>query len=404
MSEEVVIVAAARTPFGRLGGGLSGIPAVDLGAAAIAEVLKRAGIKGGDVGHVIMGTVIGAGQGQVPSRQAALNAGIPSSVPSFTVNKVCASSLKAVNLGALLIQAGEADIVVAGGFENMSRAPYLVPGARFGSKYGDQKLLDSINADGLCCPVDGYIMGRHGDEVAAEFGVTREEQDAWAARSQQRYAAALAAGKFADEIIAVGNGKGPVTADEQPRPDTTAEGLAKLKPVFTDAGTITAGNAPGINDGGSAVLLMSASRAKAEGLTPLGKWVASGDSAADHPYLATVPATAIQRAMEKTRGEVSVDKLKAVEINEAFSAVAITSTKMLEVDDAIVNINGGAVAVGHPIGASGARILMTLLYELRHKGGGYGAAGICSGLAQGEATIVACPGVSPEDAAAMVCP
>ena len=388
MSDEVVIVAAARTPFGKLGGGLAGIAAVDLGAAAIAEVLKRTGTKGEDVDHVIMGTVIGAGQGQVPSRQAALLAGIPSSVPSFTVNKVCASSLKAINLGALLIKSGEAEIIVAGGMKSMSRAPYLVTDARFGSKYGDRTLVDSINRDGLCCPVDGYIMGRHGDEVAEEFSVAQAVQDAWAARSQQRYAAAFEAGKFGDEIIPVANGKGPITADEQPRSETTAEGLAKLKPVFTESGSITAGNAPGINDGGSAVLLMSAERAKAAGLTPLGRWIASGNSASDHPYLATVPATAIQRAMSKTRGEVTVDKLQVVEINEAFAAVAITSTKLLEVDEDRVNINGGAIAIGHPIGASGARILMTLLYELRRRGGGYGAAGICSGLAQGEATIV----------------
>jgi acetyl-CoA C-acetyltransferase len=386
---DVVIVAAARTPIGKLGGALAGVPAIDLGAAAIAEVLRRTATDGGDVDHVIMGTVLAAGQGQVPSRQAALLAGIPSSVPSFTVNKVCASSLKAVNLGALLIGAGEAEIVVAGGMESMSSAPYLLVDQRFGSRLGDRTAVDTIYRDGLCCPIDGVMMGKHGDEVAAEFGVTREEQDAWAARSQRRYASALAAGKFGDEIVRFVRSKVDVSADEQPRPQTTPETLSTRTPVFSTDGTITAGNAPGINDGGSAVLLMSAQRAKAAGLQPLGRWICGADSAADHPYLATVPAMAIQAAIAKTRGEVTVDKLDVVEINEAFAAVAITSTKMLEVDEDCVNVKGGAVAIGHPIGASGARILMTLLYELRDRGGGYGAAGICSGLAQGEATIVA---------------
>jgi acetyl-CoA C-acetyltransferase len=362
---------------------------VDLGAAAISEVLKRASTDGGDVDHVIMGLVLAAGQGQVPSRQAALKAGIPSSVPSFTINKVCASSLKAINIAALLIRTGEAEVVVAGGMESMSQAPYLLNEQRFGSKLGDRTVVDSIQRDGLCCPIDDVLMGKHNDEVAAEFGVTRPEQDAWAARSQQRYAEALAAGKFSDEIVPFELGKVKLDSDEAPRPQTTSATLSTLRPVFSADGTTTAGNAPGINDGGSAVLMMSAERAKAAGLEPLGRWISSGDSAADHPYLATVPATAIQVAIAKTGGEVTVDKLDVVEINEAFAAVAITSTKMLEVDDARVNVKGGAVAVGHPIGASGARILMTMLYELRDRDGGYGAAGICSGLAQGEATIVA---------------
>jgi acetyl-CoA C-acetyltransferase len=386
---DVVIVAAARTPFGKLGGALAGVSAVDLGAAAISEVLRRTGTAGSDVHHVIMGTVLAAGQGQVPSRQAALAAGIPASVPSFTVNKVCASSLKAVNLGALLIGAGEAEVIVAGGMESMSCAPYLLNEQRFGSRLGDRIAIDAIYRDGLCCPVDDVLMGKHGDEVAAEFGVSRAQQDAWAARSQHRYAAALAAGKFADEIVPFASGKIELGGDEQPRPQTTEQTLSGLAPIFSSDGTITAGNAPGINDGGSAVLLMSAARAKAAGLTPLARWICGADSAADHPYLATVPATAIAAAIGKTNGEVTADKLEVVEINEAFAAVAITSTKMLEIDDERVNVKGGAVAIGHPIGASGARILMTLLYELRDRGGGYGAAGICSGLAQGEATIIA---------------
>ena len=386
--KDVVIVSAARTPFGRLGGGLAEVPATELGARVIREVLDRTGTAGASVDQLIMGTVLGAGQGQVPSRQAGLAAGLPSSVPSFTVNKVCASALKAVNLGALLIAAGEAEVVVAGGMESMSRAPYLLPDERFGARLGDRAAVDSIYRDGLCCPADGLLMGVHGSDVAAELGVSREEQDEWALRSQQRYAAGLAAGRFAEEIVPVATKAGEVRADEQPRPDTTLEKLAALRGAFGEGSTVTPGNAPGINDGASAVLLMSAERARAEGLEPLGSWVTSAESAAEHPYLATVPATALERALARTGGEVDAGRLEVVEINEAFAAVAITSTRMLEVDPDRVNVNGGAIAVGHPIGASGARILMTLLYELRRRGGGYGAAAICSGMAQGEATLV----------------
>jgi acetyl-CoA C-acetyltransferase len=385
---DVVMVAAARTPFGRLGGGLSGIPAVDLGAAVIREVLARTGTPPGEVDHLIMGTVVAAGQGQVPSRQAGLRAGLPAEVPSFTVNRVCASSLTAVNLGALMIRGGEAEVVVAGGMESMSRAPFLLEDQRFGRRLGDTAVVDALLRDGLTCPIDGVQMGVHGDGVSAELGVSREEQDAWALRSQQRYAAALGAGRFDREIIPVATARGAVTADEQPRPDTTLERLAALKPVFGEGGTTTAGNAPGINDGAAAILLMSSERAQAAGLEPLGRWVGSAVTAAEHPYLATVPALATERALARTRGEVTVDRLEAVEINEAFASVAITSTRMLEVDPERVNVNGGAIAIGHPIGASGARILMTLLYELGRRGEGYGAASICSGTAQGEATLV----------------
>ena len=388
VESEPVIVAAARTPFGKLGGALAGVSAIDLGARVIREVLDRTQTEAGAVDQLIMGTVLPAGQGQVPARQAGLRAGLPSTVSAFTVNKVCASALKAVNLGALLIRSGEADVVVAGGMESMSRAPYLLEDQRFGSRFGDRVAVDSMMRDGLCCPVDGVLMGVHGSEVASELGVSREQQDAWAHRSQTRYAAALAAGKFGDEIISVAVNGHAVSADEQPRADTTLEKLASLRPAFGETSTITAGNAPGMNDGATAVLLMSAARARAANLTPLGHWLAYGESAADHPYLATVPALAIEAAMRKTKGEIDTAKLGLVEINEAFAAVAITSTRMLEVDPELVNVNGGAIAIGHPIGASGARILMTLLYELRRRGGGYGAAGICSGIAQGEATLV----------------
>ena len=385
---DVVVVAAVRTPFGRLGGGLSSLSAVDLGALVVAEVLRRTGTKGAEVDQVVLGTVLTAGQGQVPARQAALLAGIPSDVSAFTVNKVCASSLKAVNLGALMIRAGEAEVVVAGGMESMSRAPYILEDQRFGSKYGDRQAIDLINRDGLVCPVDGVLMGVHGSDVAAEFGVSRADQDAWAYRSQMRYQDARRAGHFDFEIIPVSTTKGDIAQDEQPRSDTTLEKLANLKPAFGEGSSVTAGNAPGINDGATALLLMSSARAQAAGLKPLGRIVAWGESAADHPYLATVPATAIDKALAKTGGEVTTDHLHLVEINEAFASVAITSTKLLEVDPETVNVNGGAIAVGHPIGASGGRILMTLLYELGRRGGGYGAAAICSGLAQGEATVV----------------
>ncbi|MBJ7608528.1 MAG: acetyl-CoA C-acyltransferase [Candidatus Dormibacteraeota bacterium] len=385
---DVVIVSAARTPFGKLGGGLSGVPAIDLGARVIREVLDRTGTDGNDVDQLIMGTVLAGGQGQVPSRQAGLKAGLPPSVPSFTVNKVCASALKAVNLGALLISSGEAEVVVAGGMESMSLAPYLLEHERFGARLGDRTTVDSIYRDGLCCPADGLLMGVHGSEVAAELGVSREQQDEWALRSQQRYAAALASGRFAEEIVPVEVKAGAVVRDEQPRPETSLEKLTALPAAFGEGSTVTAGNAPGINDGASAVLLMSGERARAAGLAPLGTWVTYAESAADHPYLATVPAIAVDKALARTRGEVDAGRLDVIEINEAFAAVAITSTRMLEVDPERVNVNGGAIAVGHPIGASGARILMTLLYELRRRGGGYGAAGICSGMAQGEATLV----------------
>ena len=388
MSREAVIVAAARTPFGRLGGALASVPATDLGARVIREVVTRSRLDPAAVDQVIMGTVLPAGQGQVPARQATLRAGLPATVSAFTVNKVCASALKAVNLGALLIRSGEADAVVAGGMESMSRAPYLLEEQRFGARFGDRTAVDSMLRDGLCCPVDGVLMGVHGSDVAAELGVSREEQDAWAYRSQTRYRDALAAGWFADEVTALPVNGRTVDVDEQPRPDTTPEKLAALRGAFGEGSTVTAGNAPGMNDGATAVVLMSAERAASAGLTPLGQWIAYGESAAEHPYLATVPALAIEAALRKTRGEVGVSDLSLVEINEAFAAVAITSTRMLEVDPEIVNVNGGAIAVGHPIGASGARILMTLLYELGRRGGGYGAAGICSGIAQGESTLV----------------
>jgi acetyl-CoA C-acetyltransferase len=388
--EDVVLVAAARTPFGKLGGGLSTLTAPELGGAVIKEVLNRARVEGPDVDQVIMGTVITAGMGQIPARQAALNAGLPTSVPALTVNKVCASSLKAVNLAALLIRNSDARTVVAGGMESMSQAPYLLEKARFGYRLGDGALVDSMVRDGLIDPANGCHMAVEGSNVAREFEVSRERQDEYAYTSQQRYATALKAGYFKDELIpiAVANPKGTATvaADEQPRPDTTIEGLSRLKPVLSDDGTITAGNAPGVNDGATAILLMSASEAKRRNLPVLAQWLAYGESAADTPYLATVPASSIQAALKKLG--LRVNDMGLFEINEAFAAVACTAMDLLGIDEERTNVDGGALAVGHPIGASGARILMHLVYALRHRGGGYGAAGICSGMAQGEATIV----------------
>ncbi|MGC8461270.1 MAG: acetyl-CoA C-acyltransferase [Candidatus Dormibacteria bacterium] len=385
---EVVIVSAARTPFGRLAGKLAKLQAPELGAHAIRGALHRAGVDGNDVDHLIMGTVIAAGQGQVPSRQAGLLAGLPPAIPSFTVNKVCASSLKAVNLGAILIAAGEADVVVAGGMESMSNAPHLLPSLRRGVKMGDATVIDAMIRDGLCCPVDNVHMGVHGGQVAKEQGYTREQQDAYALQSQQRYEAARVAGKFTDEIVPITIGDETISEDEPPRPDTTLDKLSSLKPAFEQDGSITAGNAPGVNDGAAAVVLMSRERAEREGKTILAEWIGGGDSADEHPYLATVPALAIERALAKTHGSVRKEDIVLYEINEAFAAVSLNSIAMLGVQDDVVNVNGGAIAVGHPVGASGARILMSLIFELRRRGGGVGAAGICSGLAQGEATLV----------------
>lgn len=386
-----MLVAAARTPFGKLGGGLASLTAPDLGAVVIREVLDRAKLPGGDVDQVVLGTVITAGMGQIPARQAAIKAGLPTAVSALTVNKVCASSLKAVNLAALLIRIGDARVVVAGGMESMSQAPYLVEKARFGYRFGDAVLVDSMVHDGLIDPANGCHMAVEGSNVAKEFAVSRQRQDEYAYHSQKRYAAGLAAGHFADELVTVTvpgvrGAQTTVHADEQPRPDTTLEALAKLKPVYQPDGTVTAGNAPGVNDGAAAVLLMSGSEARRRDLPVLAHWLAYGESAADTPYLATVPASAIQAALKKI--DLRVNDMDLFEINEAFAAVACTAMDRLDVDAERVNVDGGALAVGHPIGASGARILMHLVYELRRRGARYGAAGICSGMAQGEATIV----------------
>jgi acetyl-CoA C-acetyltransferase len=388
--EEVVIVGATRTPFGKLGGALSGLSAIQLGACVIQSSLDRAGVPLDQVDSVVMGTVITAGLGQIPARQAALEAGLSNEVSALTVNKVCASSLKAVNLAAQMIKSGDAEVVVAGGMESMSNAPYLLPDARFGYRMGDGALVDSMMRDGLNCPVGCVPMHEYGSDVAAEFEISREDQDRWALQSQYRYGAALAGGKFRDEIVPVSvpQRKGPavvVDRDEQPRPDTTFEALSGLKPL-KPGGSVTAGNAPGVNDGAAALVVMSRDKADALGVTPLAVHLAQGEANDENRYLHTVPADSICRAL--SRAKLDLSEIGLFEINEAFAAVTLRSMKMLNLDGETVNVNGGAVALGHPIGASGARILGALIYEMRRRGVKYGAAGICSGMAQGEATIV----------------
>ena len=377
-----VIVSAVRTPFGRLGGGLSEYPATQLGATVIRAALERAGLDPREVEYVIMGQVLQAGAGQAPARQAAIGAGIPKEVPADTINKVCASSIRALEIADLMIRAGEHDLVVTGGMESMSNAPYLLTKARFGYRLGNGEVVDHMVFDGLMSTFDGLHMVEQASQVSRELGISREEQDEWAYRSHMRAAEAQDAGHFDEEIVPVGD----VTADEGIRRDTTLEKLASLHPVFDPEGTTTAGNAPGVNDGASCVIVCSEEYARSHGLQPLATILAHGYVADEYAYLARTPARAGEQALAKA-GLTPADVMR-VEINEAFSSVAKNSTRMLGVDEAIVNVNGGAVALGHPIGASGARIVTTMVYELRRQGGGRGLAAICSGGGQGDAILV----------------
>ena len=377
-----VIVSAVRTPFGRLGGGLAEKPATELGAVAIRAALERVGLEGGEVEYVIMGEVLQAGVGQAPARQAAVGAGIPKEVPADTINKVCASSIRAIEIADLMIRAGGHELVVTGGMESMSNAPYLLPKARFGYRIGNGEVVDHMVFDGLTSTFDGLHMVAQASKVSRELRISREEQDEWAYRSHQRAAAAQDEGRFDDEIVPVGD----VVADESIRRDTTVEKLAALKPVFDPEGTTTAGNAPGVNDGASCVVLCSEEFAARRGLEPLATILAQGYVADDYAYLARTPARAGEQALAKAGR--SIDEVKRVEINEAFASVAKNSTRMLGVDEAIVNVNGGAVALGHPIGASGGRIVSTMIHELRRNGGGLGLAAICSGGGQGDALLI----------------
>jgi acetyl-CoA C-acetyltransferase len=377
-----VIVAAVRTPFGRLGGGLKNHEATELGATAIRSALERIGLEGGEVQYVIMGQVLQGGAGQAPARQAAVGAGIPIDVPADTINKVCASSIRAVEIADSMVRAGDVEVVVTGGMESMTNAPYILKQARFGYRLGDGTLIDLMTHDGLTSTFDRRHMVQQASFVSRELGIAREDQDRWALRSHERAAHAQDAGKLDDEIVPVDG----VTADESIRRDTSYEKLAALKPVFDPEGTTTAGNAPGVNDGASCVIVCSDEFARRRGLEPLATVVSQGYVADEFAYLARTPARAGAIALEKA-GK-TIDDVRRVELNEAFSSVALNSTAMLGADPEIVNVNGGAVALGHPIGASGGRILATMVHELRREGGGLGLAAICSGGGQGDALLI----------------
>jgi acetyl-CoA C-acetyltransferase len=377
-----VIVSAVRTPFGKLGGGLAGHQATELGALVIRAGLDRAGVTDDEVEYVIMGQVLQAGAGQAPARQAAIGAGLSKETPADTINKVCASSIRAVQIADAMIRAGDHEVIVTGGMESMSNAPYLLKKARFGYRLGHGELIDSMVFDGLTSTFDQLHMVQQNQQVSRELGISREEQDAWALRSHQRAAAAQDAGRYDDEIVPVGD----VTADESIRRDTSLESLAQLKPVFDPEGTTTAGNAPGVNDGASCVVVTSEEFAQRRGLEVLATILSQAYVADDFAWLARTPARAGHIALEKAGR--SIGDVGRVEINEAFSSVALNSTRMLGASEEIVNVNGGAVALGHPIGASGGRILGTMVHELRRNGGGLGLAAICSGGGQGDALLI----------------
>jgi len=377
-----VIVSAVRTPFAKLGGGLVDYEATELGALAIRAALERGGVEDGEVQYAIMGQVLQGGAGQAPSRQATVGAGLPIELPSDTINKVCASSIRAVEIADQMIRAGDVEVVVAGGMESMSNAPYVLKKARFGYRLGDGTLIDLMTHDGLTSSFDNRHMVEQASFVSRELGISREDQDLWALRSHERAVDAIDEGRFEAEIVPVGE----LSVDEGPRRDTSIERLAKLKPVFDPEGTTTAGNAPGVNDGAAALVVTSDEFAKRRGLEVLATIVAQGYVADEFAYLARTPAKAGAIALEKA-GK-TIDDVERVELNEAFSSVVLNSTKMLGADPDKVNVNGGAVALGHPIGASGARILGTMIHELRRNGGGLGLAAICSGGGQGDAILL----------------
>ncbi|NYF23464.1 acetyl-CoA C-acetyltransferase [Sporosarcina sp. JAI121] len=388
-----VIVNGARTPFAKLGGALKSMTASDLGGIAIKDALNRADVKAEEVGEVIIGTVLQAGQGQIPSRQAATKAGLPWSVKTETINKVCASGMRSVTLGDQLIRLGDEEVIVAGGMESMSNAPYYVPKARFGLKMGDAELIDGMIYDGLSCSFspDRVHMGTYGNNTADEFALTREAQDAWSLRSHERALQAIDAGVFAEEIVPVEipQRKGdPILfdTDEAPRRGSSTELLAKLRPAFGKDGTITAGNAPGVNDGACALVLMNEERALQEGKTPLAAIIGHAEVAIQPENFPQTPGLVINALLKKT-GK-SLEDIKLFEINEAFAAVALASSQIAGLDPEKVNVNGGAVALGHPIGASGTRIILTLAHELKRRGGGIGIAAICSGGGQGDAIMI----------------
>lgn len=386
-----VILAGARTPFGKLNGTLSALPAVELGGIAIRGAIQRSGVDPSSIEHVIMGQVLQGGAGQIPSRQAAFRAGLDKTVTSETINRVCGSGMRAITLADTLIRAEGFNLIVAGGMESMSQAPYILRGARQGLRMGNATLEDMMISDGLMCALEGCHMGIHGGRVAAEERVTREQQDCWALRSHERALAAQDRGIFADEIVPVeivdkrGN-RTIVDRDEAPRRDTSLEALAKLPPAFDPELDVTAGNAPGVNDGAAAVVVASADWARQRGIKPLAKILAHAAAAWGPAYLAYTPQMAAEKALAKAG--MTIHDVDLVEINEAFASVTLISARRLGVDLDKVNVNGGAVALGHPIGASGARLVLTLALELRRRGGGIGLAAICSGGGQGDAVII----------------
>ncbi len=388
-----VILSAARTPIGKLGGGLSAVDATELGGTAIRAALERADVAPEQVQHVVMGQVLQAGQGQIPSRQAQIKGGIPKEISSETINKVCASGIRSACLLDNAIRVGDLEVGVAGGMESMSKAPYMLKEARFGFRMGDAKAIDAMISDGLTNPFSGKHMAQEASEVAAELELTRPDMDRWALRSHQLAVKATDEGRLPEEIVSVTvKGKRPaqpdtvVEIDEGPRREASLESLAKLPPIFVKDGSHTAGNSPGVNDGAGALVVSSDEWAKRNGKTALARIVAHAQVADDFAYLARTPAKATQNALEKAG--LKADDIDLWEINEAFASVTLNSIRMLRIDEDRVNVNGGAVALGHPIGASGARILGSLVYELRRRGGGVGCAAICSGGGQGDAVII----------------
>ncbi|MCM3567162.1 acetyl-CoA C-acetyltransferase [Neobacillus mesonae] len=389
-----VILSGVRTPFGKFGGGLSGLSAAKLGGIVIKEALKRAEVAPEEVQEVVFGTVLQGGQGQIPSRQASRNAGLPWEVKTETINKVCASGLRSVTLADQIIRLGDEEVIVAGGMESMSNAPYILPKARWGLRMGDAGVQDLMIHDGLSCSFTGVHMGTYGNSTASDLELTREAQDEWALRSHQRAVAAIESGKFAEEIIPVEvpQRKGApviVEHDEAPRKDTSIEKLAKLGPAFNGEGTITAGNAPGVNDGAGALVLMSEERALREGRQVEAVIIGQAAIAVEAKDFPKTPGLVINEILRKT-GKSLAD-IDLFEINEAFAAVTLASGQIAGLDLEKVNVNGGAVALGHPIGASGARIIITLLHELKRRGGGIGIAAICSGGGQGDAVMIEVP-------------
>lgn len=389
-----VIVSGARTPFGKFGGSLKTLTAMELGGKAIEAALERGGVAPDDVDEVIMGNVLQGGEGQIPSRQAARKAGIPWDVKTETINKVCASGLRSVTLADQLIRAGDEDVIVAGGMESMSKAPYFLPDARWGNRMGDKAVKDMMVHDGLTCSFQGVHMGSYGNDTAEKYGLTREKQDEWAYRSHMRATKAIEDGKFADEIVPLEipqRKKDPITVDtdEAPRKDTNRDVLAKLRPAFGADGTITAGNAPGVNDGAGAFVVMSEEKAKADGKTPMATILGHAEVAVPAEEFPETPGLVINKILEKT-GYTKED-IALYEVNEAFAVVSLASSEIAGIDPEKVNVNGGAVALGHPIGASGSRIILTLIHELKRRGGGLGIAAICSGGGQGDAILIDVP-------------